>query len=405
MEILVLLAIVVLVIIWAATRGMSARREAGTVKTRPSEPKITVPIQTTPSSSFDNPDTGPVTATSDGGWVLNPKSTFPLTVYGIDRATAEDLKRLLDQGYSLGTYDHARALVPLIARSNLRCKEVDEYIRRFKPQYLKTLEELKRSSGEWASASEPDREDLLSTFRQQAIDSLEVRPAVCDLETLFESEPLDTTIDDALIDRFGFETLQLYLRYAGNLAKVHVIPADHYDRDGFEKLVKVGLAIRGAEIPLSGILETLKLKDLKELVADLHPPSFRRKAQAIDFLMKLPDVKEGISKVVAFRELFQLKPLPAEFSHIDLDQISASWSCAHEIATLIAHTYVVAGYATCKRQYQDDLSYITGWELSSDETSCPYCKCAAAKAYPKTQRPKVPLHIGCRCSVLPKLRE
>lgn len=369
------------------------------------EPKVTVSITSSPSSDFGMPDTGTITSTKDGGWVLNPKSTFPLTIYGIDQSTAEEVKRLLDEGCSLGTYAHAHTLIPIVARSNLRCKEVDQYIKKFKPLYLQSLGELKQSSAEWATASEKDREDLLTSFRQEAIESLDVQP-YCDLETLFEGEPTDVTIDDALIDKYGYENLQLYLRYAGKLDKVRVIPANHYERKGFEKLVALGLAVRGSDIPFSAILETLKLKQMKELVADLNPPPFRRKAQAIEFLLSVPNIKERTGKVVAFRELFQLQPLPDDFSDIDLNQISAGWKYVSEIAILLAHTYVTSGYSSQKgEQYQDDISYISGWELSpvGDDATCPYCKRAATKIYPKNEPPRVPLHIGCRCSVLPKL--
>lgn len=215
-------------------------------------------------------------------------------------------------GYSQGTYALADTLIPIIARSNLHCKEIDEYIRKFKPQYLNKIEELKRSSTEWTSASERDREDLLANFRQQSIELIDIRP-YCDLEVLFECEPEDITLDDSLIDRFGFENLQLYLRYAGKADKVLVIPSDHKERSRFERLVDLELAIRGKDIPLPAILEAIKLKDINIWVADLIQKPFTRKAKAIEFLLNLSDIRERIGKVLAFRELFQLRPLPDEF--------------------------------------------------------------------------------------------
>lgn len=407
MEILVILAIIILIVVWLSTKKKSSIARVETSKLDIPEPKITVSIRTTPSSSFDNPNTGSVTMTHDGGWILNPTSTFPLTIYGVDQQIADELKKLLEAGYSLGTYAHARTIVSIIARSNLRCKEIDDYVKKFKPQYFSRIEELKQSSGEWRSASVRDQDDLLVSFREQAVESFDIRP-YCDLETLFECEPTDATIDDALIDRYGYDNLQLYLRYAGNLDKVRVIPADHYERGGFEKLVEIGLAIKGTDISLPGILETLKLKEMNDLVTDLNQKTFGRKSKAIEFLMNLPDIQQRLSKIVAFRELFQLKPLPNEFSNIDLRKISEAWRYANEIATIITHTYVMGGYATRNmHQEQDDLSYIKGWELSpvNDDATCPYCKRAASKSYSKKQYPKVPLHIGCRCSVLSKFKE
>lgn len=407
MELLIILALVILIVVWLSFKKQSSIRRIETSNYESPEQKFAISIRRTPSSSFDNPNTGPVSMTFDGGWVLNPTSTFPLTIYGVDRQTAYELKSLLEGGYSLSIYTLSQAIVPIIARSNLRCKEIDDYVKTFKPQYLSRIEELKKSSIEWNTASVKDQIDLLVSFRKQAIESLDIRP-YCDLETLFECEPTDATIDDLLIERYGYDNIQLYLRYAGNLEKVHVIPFGHNARNGFEKLIEIGLAIRGTDIPLPNILETLKLKEMNDLVDDLIQKPFRRKSEAIEFLMNLPDIQQRLSKIVAFRELFKLKPLPKEFSNIDLSKISKSLRYAKEIATLIAHTYVMGGYATRNmNQDQGNLSYIKGWELFSvnDDATCPYCKRAASKSYHKEQYPKVPLHIGCRCSVLSKLKD
>lgn len=333
--------------------------------------------------------------------MLNPAATFPITISGVDQWTAEKVKDLLEEGYTTDLFKVARALEQLIARSNLRCKQVDDYIRIFKPQYFRKIEMLKRSSREWEAASELDREDLLAGFSQQAIQSLDIVPGVGDLNVLFECEPSDPTIDDALIDRFGFEALELYLRYASKPRRVHLIPAQHHDRLSFEKLVDAGLAIRGQDIPLVDILELLTLKELQELAAGLNPPSFRRKKDAIEFLANVPDAKDRARKIIALRGVFQLKPLPEEFSRIDLDALSDAWAFAFEVAVLIAHTYVAAGYAS-ETVTRGELgpSYIRGWTVLADETSCAYCKRAAERTYPTSKPPSVPLHIGCRCSVL-----
>jgi hypothetical protein len=45
----------------------------------------------------------------------------------------------------------------------------------------------------------------------------------------------------------------------------------------------------------------------------------------------------------------------------------------------------------------------SGWKIMADDGSCPMCRRVAAKLYPKKARPRVPLHIGCRCHVEAKL--
>lgn len=372
------------------------------------EPKIQIQVifNTPGLTSSDIPDTGSVIPSNDNGWILNPGSTFPLTIYGIDRKTAEELKQILDRGYFESSYRVVQDIMPLVARYNIRCKQINDHIKEFKPLYLSKIEELKKSSTEWATASELDKEDLLMEFKEETITSLDVRPD-CDLEILFEGEALDPTIDDALIGKFGYDIIRFYLIQR---VGIHVIPADHPGRKMFEQLVEVGLAVRGEDIPYDLILERLKLKELSQLVSDLNPPKFSRKTAAIEFILKVPDLKDRLGKVTSFRTLFQVKPLSEEFAYIDLNQISMAWRYAQEVSTLIERTYVSAGCATShQREYLEDLktdpTNIRGWEIitAKDDRCCPFCIKASISEYPKNKYPVVPLHLGCRCIVLPKL--
>ncbi len=342
---------------------------------------------------------GKVTPTEDGGWILNPKSTFPLTIYGVDRDVVEELKQRLDKEEYESWHAKVKSIMPILLRSNLRCKEIEDYIKEFKPRYIKKIEELKKSSPEWQEASEKDREDLLAEFRIKALESIEVRPH-CNLTILFEYEPEDITIDDALLDRYGFDALDLYFRYVDNLDRVRVIPITHRERKKFEKLVEVGLARRGLDIPMEKILEMLKLKELNEIVSDLVEKPFTRKTKAIEFILGLPDVKERVGKVVAFRELFELQPLPSEFSHVDVEKVKRMWRYFREVAFLIAHTYLMGKLTAANiRQYGETQA----WEICPAMDACPYCQKMVKKVYYGKEPPKVPLHIGCRCTLLPKI--
>lgn len=132
MEILVILAIII-AIIWITTKREIATTRKVTTEMEIPKPNINISTTAPSSSSFDNLDTSSVTATHDGGWVLNPKSTFPLTVYGIDRVTAEELKKLLDSESSI---------LHIVTQTKLRCKEIDDYNKEFRPQYLDEIENL-----------------------------------------------------------------------------------------------------------------------------------------------------------------------------------------------------------------------------------------------------------------------
>jgi hypothetical protein len=210
MELLLLAIVVVVVLVWllSRSRSRSAAQSQGPSMEAPTAPTLRVTVTSSLRSGVDIPEVGEVTALT-GAWVLNPSSTFPLTIQGVDKAQALELRKLLDESFRSGSYAAARSVSRLVARTNLRCRELDEYLHQFKPLYLNAIETQKAASPAWSGASERDRDDLLTGFRRAAIESLDVRP-YCDLEVLFEGEPADATIDDALIDRFGFEALQLY---------------------------------------------------------------------------------------------------------------------------------------------------------------------------------------------------
>lgn len=341
---------------------------------------------------------GPLTPVGNKEWLLNPRSSFHLTICGVDSATAHEVKKCCDEKRFSGVDALKFELLPLIARTNLRCKEVDKYVADFKPTYLSRIREFQQASAEWGESSERDKADMMDSFREKAIKTLDVQPD-CDLVALFEYEPKDEVLDDALIDRYGFETLQTYFRYSRDLRKIYQAPTEYkWMRADLEKLAECGLASRGKEIPLPLILETLKLKEMRELAADLDPPKWGRKAPAIEFLLGLPDIRERVGKRVAYRELFQLKPFLPEFSHMDAIQLSSSWRHAESIASLIARTYV--GGSMCARDLFRDEKYrsrVTAWRWINDGTPCSYCKRIQEQRASFTERPGTPLHIGCRC--------
>lgn len=338
---------------------------------------------------------GAITATPDGGCILNPKSTFPLTVFGIDKEGAEEFKRLLEET-SYSQKDAVVNVLHFIARANIRCKEIEDYIREFKPRYLAKVEELKRSSSQWRSASDYDRDDLLAAFREEAIESLDLRPD-CNLPDLFEGEPINTTVLGDFIRSAGYENVQRYFKYAVEADAVQVIPDNHPERLGFKKLVELELAVRGDEIPMPDVLSTLRFSNMRELVSDLKP-ALRNKAQAIQFLSKLPDIRERLGRTVIFQDLFKPKPLEDEIAGVNLGRIFAAWKYLHEITWLIVDTYGKGNHAA-----MGPVEILgTGWELAVEADACPYCRRASRKNFSREHPPTVPLHIGCRCEVVEK---
>ncbi len=335
-------------------------------------------------------------ASKETEFVLNPGSPFELTLLGADNSLGKQIQNILLDDK---TWDDKKKqqIVAIFAEYNLKVKEIESYKRKYGKVYFDKLEELKNASTEWKDAGELDKEDLLEDFREIALKEI-YEEANCDLVSLFEKEPKDITVDDALIKEYGFENIQTYLRFADNLNKVRVIPNDNYNRQRFEKLVELGLSIRGSSIPLEEILSTLTLKDLNE-IANNPEKQFKRKNQAVEFILAIPNIEEKIGSKISLRELFKLKPLPEIFSSINLQEVSDSWSYTHVVVGLLVDTYRNANYAA---QTLKDNEYVKEYKVEcwgNEEDICPRAKELINKKYPKSRPPKIPCHIGCNCQL------
>ena len=352
------------------------------------------------------PDTGePISVGGDNCWVINPQSSFPLTIYPTNRKVAHDIKTLLDHGDE--RLRVIESLQSLMLKEGIRCKEVDDYVARFKSTYVTVLDKLKRESTDWSNASESDRPGLLRELRAQAAEMLDVSPAaICDVPTLFECEP-DSEKVRKLFSAFGLDSVELcrlHGRYDRSARKVYHLGADdRYKRPDFERLFDRGLATRGFDIPIVDILNSITLKDLRTVLGDTNQPSFKRKAEAVEYAAKLADITVRLAKILAFQELFQLRPLPEYLSALASELRSEAavhtQRFVHESSSLIAHTYVMGAYDFRDRSDSEVGKIATGWKIRATNGSCPMCRRTGAKIFPKGTRPRVPLHIGCRCNV------
>jgi len=332
----------------------------------------------------------------EGEFVLNPGGNLELTVINADIDLGKQVKGILDDE-NIWDSKKIEILTGLFAQYNLRVKEVESYKKKYGKLYHDKIENLKNTSEEWKDSMEKDREDLLEDFREEALSGIYER-ANCDLHTLFEKEPVDITFDDELIKDYGFENFRTYLKFADNLEKVRVLPNDNYNRPRFDKLVELGIAIKGQDIPLEEILGAMTLKDLNEVAK--HPDKeFKRKNQAIEFIMTLPDIKERLGSKISFRELFKLKPLPEKYSSINLKELADAWSFTNEVVSLLVDTY-----RNSKRAEEDlrDKEYVKGYTVGNffgGEQICPYAKELCKKSFSKSKPPKIPYHVGCNCHI------
>lgn len=359
----------------------------------PVEIKLTTSIGSRSSYNYPEPKFNPMSQDDDGNWILNPGAPFELTVLSTEKELVQQIRDLLDND-EIRDYRKDDKLAALFAERNVRIKEIEEYKDKYKTQYQNKIQELIDNSSEWAISGERDKEDLMIEFRQAAIKEIYER-ANCDLTVLFEYEPIDITLDDELIMDYGFENIQTYLRYADKLHKVRVIPKDNHVRPIFEKLAELGLAVRGVELPKDQILTTLTLKDLNAIAQNPYK-EYKRKNQAIEYIVNLPDLDERLGKRISLRELFQLKALPDKYRSLNLQEIAKSWSYHTEEARLLIETFRNSYY-----RYRDfsDTEYLKGYtvEALDKENPCPCARDLEQQKFTKNSPPRVPQHIGCNC--------
>lgn len=372
---------VVVVLVFLASRKRPERRPTVSVTVASGEARATT----------GGTDTGDLAAAGEGAWVLNPKAPLPLTLLGASRDVAEKMRVLL---HTPGTWDVKKPEVThLIARHNLRFKEIEEFITQLRPRFMAELERQKKASPEWAGASERDRTDLLAEFEEKAVASLGLNHSSFDLHFLMTGELKHIDEDDRLLERFAGDAAlySLYLGELGRNGRVVTVPSGDYLRAAWEKLVAKGFARRGKDIPKQLLLEGLRLKDLNEIIAP--PKPIGRKAKAIEAALALPDLEERLEKEVTFREMFQA----VQPEGIDVTALASAFAYADtvaRVAMITCYTGVTTLQAIAERREGGYDAYeITNWE----DDPPPECARQYLKKYARLPARRPPFHIGCNC--------
>ncbi len=328
-----------------------------------------------------------------GGIVINPKGSFHLTLYNSPKNTLQNVVKVLKNE---DTWNKTKELLPLFAEHNIKCKEVEEYISKFKPIYLTRLQELKTKSEEYQNSSEMNKLDIEIEFKEQIIKELPEK-ADCTIETLFDFSHIDITIDDKLIVKYGFDTISTYFGLSHYKDKI----VSHWERKDFEDLIKADLVFTSNEIDIEEILKSQTLKILNK-VSEKEDGHFKRKNKAIEYLQENKNLLENVGKHISTRKLFKLKPLPKEFNNVDANLISDYWNYLEEYIKLIADTYRNSEQNAEERR--EDNSWIKEFRVEKFEDLNSNFVCLRAreeckKKYSKSNPPKMPFHIGCNCDL------
>ncbi len=325
------------------------------------------------------------------GVVINPKTNFELTLYNTSKTIIHQITKILKDD---SIWNKANALLPIFAEHNTKCKEIEEYIQKYKPVYKSKIEELKQNSDEYQNTSEMNKFDIVNEFKELAIKSI-YEHANCDLHVLFSGNDIDITIDDELIKDFGFKTISKYFGF--KMDKVYI----DWERKEFDDLIKAGLANDITNIPTEEILKTQTLKILNK-ICEKEDGHFKRKNKAINYLNENPNFKNNIGKYIATRKIFKIKPLPEKYNNIDFEMIENQWNYLREYISVLSNTYQASEQYTA--DIKEDNSWIKEFRVDKFEDLNSNFMCLQArekckKKYSKSNPPKLPFHVGCNCDL------
>lgn len=282
------------------------------------------------------------------------------------------------------------SLIPFFIQHDIRCREVDTYVREFRPIFN---EALRKASGE-------DQDKRI----EKALQALEVVPDI-EVADLFEASGFDLEMPRQLFSGVEPSLIQAaveelpWLRWKGE--KVISLMKDDPRWRSFAFLAEAGLILADEGIPLAERLSCLKVGELNEVSRILGG-------------FKMPSVKSGMVATLAdhpgtaaaitqrWPERAFLKALPEDSERWRVtDLIDLLVGHASIMAETVARTYVSARHNQHRGEW-GDTGFIVGWEiLPADNGCCRRCRVASRRRYPANQPPAVPLHLVCRCLLSP----
>ena len=309
------------------------------------------PIQFLPPSERKK-----IAQTKDGKFILDSKTNFKLHLYNVEEENVKKIKKILDDEK---TWNKENDLMPIFTLYNVKCSEVEDYIKKYKPIYDNYIINSIQKNADFSNYSEMDKADIIEEYKDEAINILEER-ADCDLKILFQESENPDEIDDELIKEYSFETISKYIGLQYYKDKI----VTHWERKDFEDLIKADLAISGEQIEINEILLSLTLKNLNT-ICEKEENFFKRKNKAVEYLNENKELLKNVGKVISFRSIFKLKPLPSKFSNIKIEEISLSWAYVREYVKLIAETYKSSKRYT--EEMKEDLDYVKFFKIESTE--------------------------------------
>ena len=334
----------------------------------------------------------PIEKTANG-YLLNPGTTFQLTLATDSEEIAQAVRERIDH-YENGEWLEKAPLAPVLARYQVRCHEIDAYIKKHKKQFKETINSLIDNSPDWESAKKKDQSYMMSEFTDKAMESLPIRLS-SDIAPLLRDVPDTKGLDEIIITNHGIDAHEIYMTYGSHIEKVmQVSDSDKVIIQHMKKLVNANLCLQGSDIPQNKLLQQLSMTDLSELISDcnIHEKA-KNKADAISLLEGAKGVSGKLVNMLPINELYYLIP-PREMEKKVRD-LRVAWQYYEAFAKLIKGTYSVARTNTFRL-----ITAPEGEKLRWEVKSCDDCAdCESLQLIYEHSPPQPPLHVGCQCLI------
>lgn len=95
--------------------------------------------------------------------------------FSAEGLSSQEIEVELDKIIEINNPDHAvKCVEQLVQKYNVRCAEIESYIRKHRPLYLKSLKKEMDSSTEWPTAKGRKKRQLLHSFKLKAVQTLDI---------------------------------------------------------------------------------------------------------------------------------------------------------------------------------------------------------------------------------------
>jgi len=298
---------------------------------------------------------------------------IPLHFYNLSKTTAKTLKDAVQKSFNIGDVNVIEVIEPIFFYEDIRSKELDDFLEKFKPIIAAGQIEEAMKDDEWPRIGIPQFLFQMDNPYKEANQ----------LRNIFQKTKL------------SYAALMFYLSYYNGVTKSKMVVQEH--KKEINELAKKGYAIDVVKMPAQWLLTSyLPLKTLQEIarIAKIDIKA-RKKQEFVDKLLgKLPGRKiiKLASKIQPIMG-FYFKPIE------DVPVATAKWF--YNYLSLVP----LLIFGTLKNKVTNTflLLQYREVEIRGDKYCCRKCQeySGSIVKSPKSLNKLPPYHLGCSCGVSP----